>query len=160
MTEEKTYNLEFRLNNKEVQVEVKPGDLLVDVLREKLRLTGVKKGCGEGECGACTVILDGETVNSCIFPALKVQGREVITVEGLSKSDDELHPVQEAFIEEGAVQCGFCTPGAILSAKNLLDKNPSPTEEEIKSGLSGNLCRCTGYIKIIEAVKTGAEKCK
>jgi aerobic carbon-monoxide dehydrogenase small subunit len=153
------YSLNFILNGEEVSVEINAEELLIDVLREKFNLTGVKKGCGEGECGACTIIMDGKTVNSCILPAFKAQGRTVITIEGLCK-DGELHPIQEAFIEEGAVQCGFCTPGAIMSAKWLLDNNESPSDEDIKLGLSGNLCRCTGYIKMINAVRVGAKKYK
>ncbi|MBF7084462.1 molybdopterin-dependent oxidoreductase [Desulfallas sp. Bu1-1] len=128
---------------------------LVDVLREKLGLTGTKKGCNSGECGACTVLLDGQPVASCVLPALKAQGKQIITVEGLGTAK-ELHPLQKAFLVHGAVQCGFCTPGMLMSAKALLDKNPSPTPEEIKMAISGNLCRCTGYKKIIDAVMAAA----
>jgi aerobic-type carbon monoxide dehydrogenase small subunit (CoxS/CutS family) len=145
------------LNGQEVTVEVKPDALLVDVLRHELELTGTKEACGEGECGACTVLLDGEPVTSCLVPALKAQGREVITVEGLA-SGGELHPLQKAFIEHGAVQCGYCTPGMLISAKALLDRNPHPSEEEIKQAISGNLCRCTGYVKIVEAVKAASQE--
>ncbi len=145
--------MKFNLNGKEEEVWIKPGELLADVLRERLSLTGVKKGCGEGECGACTVLLDNEPVNSCILPAMKAHGKEVVTIEGLAGPKDELHPIQESFIHAGAVQCGFCTPGMVLSAKALLDINPNPTVKEIKSALSGNLCRCTGYIKIIQGVQ-------
>jgi carbon-monoxide dehydrogenase small subunit len=141
----------MRLNQQDVAVQVRPDALLVDVLRDELELTGAKEACGEGECGACTVLLDGEPVTSCLVPALKAQGREVLTVEGLSSSG-ELHPLQSAFIEHGAVQCGYCTPGMLMSAKALLDRNPHPSEEEIREAVSGNLCRCTGYIKIIEAI--------
>jgi len=144
------------LNGEEVTIEVRPDALLVDVLRDQLELTGTKEACGEGECGACTVLLDGEPVTSCLVPALKAQGREVMTVEGLA-SGGELHPLQKAFIEHGAVQCGYCTPGMLMSAKALLDRNPHPTEGEIRQAISGNLCRCTGYVKIVEAIKAASE---
>lgn len=148
--------LAMRLNGQEVTVEVKPDALLVDVLRDQLELTGTKEACGQGECGACTVLLDGEPVTSCLVPALKAQGREVMTVEGLA-SGGELHPLQKAFIEHGAVQCGYCTPGMLMAAKALLDRNPQPSEEEIKQAISGNLCRCTGYVKIVEAIKAASQ---
>jgi carbon-monoxide dehydrogenase small subunit len=122
-------------------------------------LTGVKEACGRGECGACTVLLDGKAVPSCITPAMKVMNKDVLTIEGLG-SPGRLHPIQEAFIEHGAVQCGFCTPGMILATKALLDENPYPTEEEVRVGISGNLCRCTGYVKIVEAVLSAAERMK
>jgi carbon-monoxide dehydrogenase small subunit len=139
------------LNGEEVTVEVKPSTLLVEVLRDQLELTGTKVACGEGECGACTVLLDGKPVNSCLMPALKAQGREVLTVEGLAPLG-ELHPLQKAFVGHGAVQCGYCTPGMLMSAKALLDHNPNPTEDEVRLAISGNLCRCTGYAKIVEAI--------
>jgi carbon-monoxide dehydrogenase small subunit len=123
----------------------------VEALRDQLELTGTKVACGEGESGACTVLLDGEPVNSCLVPALKAQDREVMTVEGLAPLG-ELHPLQKAFVEHGAVQCGYCTPGMLMSAKALLDHNPNPTEDEIRLAISGNLCRCTGYAKIVEAI--------
>ena len=145
------------LNGEETSVEIKPGDLLVDVLRDRLHLIGTKVGCGEGECGACTVIVDGLAVTSCIYPALKANGRHVTTIEGL-RTDDKLHSIQEAFIECTAAQCGYCTPGMIMSAYALLSKNPNPTVEEIKMGISGNLCRCTGYYQIVEAVQLAARK--
>jgi carbon-monoxide dehydrogenase small subunit len=145
----------FRLNGEEVELEVGPFEMLLDVLRRRLLLTGAKKGCGEGECGACTVLLDGEPVCSCLLPALKAQGREVTTIEGLG-TPDRLHPLQEAFVEVGAVQCGFCTPGVILSAKALLDRDQLPSEERIKEALSGHLCRCTGYAAFVEAVQRAA----
>jgi carbon-monoxide dehydrogenase small subunit len=146
-----TQILTMTLNGEEVTVEVKPSTLLVEVLRDQLELTGTKVACGEGECGACTVLLDGKPVNSCLVPALKAQGREVLTVEGLAPLG-ELHPLQKAFVEHGAVQCGYCTPGMLMSAKALLDHNPSPTEDEVRLAISGNLCRCTGYAKIVEAI--------
>lgn len=149
--------LTMTLNGQEVTLAVKPDALLVDVLRDELELTGTKEACGEGECGACTVLLDGEPVTSCLVPALKAQGREVMTVEGLA-SGGELHPLQKAFIEHGAVQCGYCTPGMLMSAKALLDRNPHPSEEEIKQAISGNLCRCTGYVKIVEAIKAAGQE--
>ena len=148
--------LSFKLNGKTVEVAVSPGTLLVDLLRENLGLTGTKVGCREGECGACTVLMDGEAVNSCLIPALKVQGREVTTIEGLQKPDGSLDPIQDAFMEAGAAQCGFCTPGMILNAKALLNSNPDPDEGEIRKALSGVLCRCTGYRKIVQAVKNAA----
>jgi carbon-monoxide dehydrogenase small subunit len=143
------------LNGEEVTMHIEPDALLADVLREHLGLTGTKEACGEGECGACTVLLDGQPVTSCLVPALKAQGREVGTVEGLA-SGGELHPLQKSFIEHGAVQCGYCTPGMLMSAKALLDRNPHPTAEEIKEAISGNLCRCTGYVKIVEAIKAAS----
>jgi len=149
-------SLTMVLNGEEVTVEVGPDALLVDALRDQLELTGTKEACGEGECGACTVLLDGEPVTSCLVPALKAQGREVMTVEGLASSE-ELHPLQKAFIEHGAVQCGYCTPGMLMSAKALLDRDPHPTEGEIRQAISGNLCRCTGYVKIVEAIKAASE---
>ena len=148
--------LSFKLNGKTVEVAVGPGTLLVDMLREDFGLTGTKVGCREGECGACTVLVDGEAYNSCLMPALKVQGREVTTIEGLQKADGSLDPIQEAFMDAGAAQCGFCTPGMIMSAKALLDSNPNPEENEIRRALSGVLCRCTGYRKIVQAVKSVA----
>lgn len=145
--------LHFILNGEPVEVEIEPHLTLLQVLRDKLEMTGTKEGCGMGECGACTVLLDGKTVNSCIYPALEVEGRNVTTIEGLMNSQGNLHPIQKAFIEHGAIQCGFCTPGMILSAKALLDENPHPTEEEIRNGIAGNICRCTGYLQIIQAIK-------
>ena len=150
------YPLTMTLNGEAVTVEVEPFDLLVDVLRDKLGLTGTKIGCSEGECGACTVIMDGQAVLSCLLPAMKAHGREVVTIEGLSR-DDELHPLQQAFIEQGAVQCGYCTPGMIMSAKALLDENPQPSPDEIEEAMAGNLCRCTGYLQIVEAIEAAIE---
>jgi len=150
-------HLEMILNGKEVSVEVEPGDLLVHVLRDKLGLIGTKVSCGEGECGSCTVLVDGLTVTSCIYPALKAQGREVTTIEGLAKGT-QLHPIQQAFVDVTAPQCGYCIPGMVLSAKALLDENPHPTEEEIRKGISGNVCRCTGYYQIVEAIELAAHR--
>lgn len=132
---------------------------LLDLLRDELGLVGTKEGCGEGECGACTVIMDGETVNSCMVMAFQADGSNIITIEGLEKNG-KTHPVQKAFIEAGAVQCGFCIPGAVLSTKALLDKNPAPSRDEIREGLSGNLCRCTGYNKMIDAAEKAMEYIK
>jgi len=148
-------SLKFNVNGRDYQLLVKPDKTLVDVLREEMGLTGTKKGCNSGECGSCTVLLDGEPVASCILPALKTQGKNIITVEGIGNAID-LHPLQKAFLVKGAVQCGFCTPGMLMSAKSLLDKNSNPSIEEIKVAISGNLCRCTGYKKIIEAVMAAA----
>jgi len=147
----------FTLNGELVSVEIETHLTLLQLLRDKLELTGTKEGCGMGECGACTVILNGKTVNSCIFPAVEVDGKNVITIEGLTDAQGTLHPIQKAFIEYGAVQCGFCTPGMVLSAKALLDENPKPTEEEIRSGVAGNLCRYTCYLQIIQAIKAASE---
>jgi aerobic-type carbon monoxide dehydrogenase small subunit (CoxS/CutS family) len=149
--------LSMVLNGKQVSVDVEPGDLLVHVLRDRLGLIGTKLSCGEGECGACTVLVDGLTVTSCIYPALKAQGREVMTIEGLSAGRD-LHPIQQAFVDVTAPQCGYCIPGMVMSAKALLDEKPRPSEEEIKEGISGNICRCTGYYQIVEAIKLAAER--
>jgi aerobic-type carbon monoxide dehydrogenase small subunit (CoxS/CutS family) len=148
--------IQMEVNGKIVTVEVEPSDLLVDVLRENLGLTGTKAGCRAGECGACSVILNGKVVTSCLIPALKADGGKITTIEGLEK-DGELHPLQKAFVEMGAIQCGFCTPGMLLSAKNLLDQNPHPTLEEVKTAISGVLCRCTGYQKIIHAIQAAGE---
>jgi carbon-monoxide dehydrogenase small subunit len=145
----------FHVNGEEFEVPVAPTDFLVDVIRERIGLTGTKKGCGIGDCGACTVLVDGEPVLSCLTLALSCEGREVTTIEGLG-AQGELHPVQRAFVETGAIQCGFCTPGMILSAKALLDRVPNPTADQIQAGLAGNICRCTGYVKILEAVQHAA----
>jgi carbon-monoxide dehydrogenase small subunit len=150
-------NIKFVLNGELAQVEVAPEETLLEVLRNKLKVTGVKKGCGEGECGSCTILLDGKPVASCLLPAVKVANRQVLTIEGLAQGQD-LHPIQEAFLEAGAVQCGFCTPGMVLSAKALLDQYPAPSQDEIRQALSGNICRCTGYIQIQEAVQLAGRK--
>ena len=154
----KTIELTFILNQREVTVSVAPNRRLLDVLREELHLTGTKEGCGIGECGACTVLLNGRPVNSCLILAGQAQGSEIITIEGVEDDDGGLHPLQESFLKEGAVQCGFCTPGMVLSALALLRKNPIPSEEEIKEAISGNLCRCTGYKQIVEAIQSAAVK--
>ena len=143
--------LKLRINGEDYEVSVEPWRSLADVLRDELNLTGVKVGCSEGNCGSCTVLVDGKPVKSCLMLAPQAKGKEILTIEGLAK-DGKLHPLQEAFIEHFAVQCGFCTPGFILAAKGLLDENPNPTEEEVREWLGGNLCRCTGYVKIVEAV--------
>ena len=149
--------IKLKVNGAPYEVFVEPWKTLLDVLREEIGLTGVKSGCEEGECGACTVLVDGKAVNSCLMLAPQAQGKEIITIEGL-EGEEGLHPLQQAFVEHFAVQCGFCTPGMILSAKALLDKNPHPTEEEVRVTLSGNLCRCTGYVKIVEAVLAVSKK--
>ena len=146
----------FTLNGKEISLLVQPGERLLDTIRERLNLTGTKEGCGVGECGACTVILDGQAVNSCLVLTAQVDGREVRTVEGLS-GEEELDKLQQAFIDHQAVQCGFCTPGMLMSARALLDDTRNPTREEIKTALDGNLCRCTGYQQIVEAVEAAAK---
>jgi carbon-monoxide dehydrogenase small subunit len=148
--------LRIRVNGEDFEIFIEPWKSLADLLRDELNLTGVKIGCNEGQCGSCTVLIDGKPVKSCLVLAPMVNGKEILTVEGLS-NDGRLHPLQEAFIKHFAVQCGFCTPGFILAAKSLLDENPNPTEEEIRKWLAGNLCRCTGYVKIIEAVLAAAE---
>jgi aerobic carbon-monoxide dehydrogenase small subunit len=153
----KMIDFAFTLNGKSVQVSVEPDTLLIDLLRDDLGLTGTKAGCREGECGACTVLVDGVPVNSCLMPALKVKGREVMTIEGLEGENGALDVIQESFMAEGASQCGFCTPGMILNAKALLDSHPNPDELQIKHALSGVLCRCTGYHKIVQAVKNAAK---
>jgi carbon-monoxide dehydrogenase small subunit len=147
--------LTFTLNGNEVDAVVTPTETLLDVLREKLGVTGPKRGCEDGDCGTCTVILDGEPVRSCLTIALTVAGREVVTVEGLS-ADGHLHPLQQAFHEHGAFQCGFCTPGMLMSAKALLDHNPNPSRTEIREYMSGNLCRCGSYEEIVEAIQAVA----
>lgn len=145
--------LHITVNGDECHLLVATHRTLLEVIRDEIGLTGTKNGCGAGECGACTVLLDGEPVNSCLVLAHEAEGRKVVTIEGLAKAG-VLHPVQEAFVEEGAIQCGYCTPGMVLTTKALLDKNPTPSRQEILDGLKGNLCRCTGYIKILEAVET------
>lgn len=149
--------INFTLNNRKYKLNVPVNITLLDVIREKLHLTGTKEGCGKGECGACTVLFNGRSANSCLILAPQADGAEVTTIEGIGTVDN-LHPLQRAFVEEGAIQCGFCTPGMIMSSLYLLKKNPHPTEEEIREGLSGNLCRCTGYAKIIKAVEKASKE--
>ncbi len=145
----------LRVNGKEYDMYSEPNRTLLEVVRDELRFTGAKEGCGTGDCGACTMIVDGKAVTSCLVLAPDAQGRDIRTIEGLAQ-DGELHPMQQAFINHGAVQCGFCIPGMILSAVTLLERNPHPTREEIRRGIAGNLCRCTGYRKIIEAIESVA----
>jgi carbon-monoxide dehydrogenase small subunit len=152
-------NIELKVNGDTHEVFIEPGWSLARVLREQLGLTGTKISCETGDCGACTVLIDGKAVKSCLFPAMKARDKEIMTIEGISSHKrGELHPLQEAFIRHFAVQCGYCTPGMIMTAKALLDENSKPTEEEVKEYLCGNLCRCTGYTKIIEAVLAAANK--
>ena len=148
--------VQMTVNGEQRSVEVPPMKRLLDVLREDLHLTGTKEGCGEGECGACAVLMNGELVNSCLVPALQAKGAQLCTIEGVSK-EGRLHPIQQCFLERGGAQCGICTPGMILATRYLLDKHPHPTIEQIREGLAGNLCRCTGYMRIFEAVQKAAE---
>jgi carbon-monoxide dehydrogenase small subunit len=147
--------INLTVNRKKYELAVMPNMTLADMLRKELGLTGTKKGCDAGDCGTCTVILDGKPVNSCLVLALQANGRDVLTIEGVA-TDEGLHPIQKSFVEKGAIQCGFCSPGMILSAKALLDGNPKPTELEVRTAISGNLCRCTGYQKIVEAILSTA----
>jgi len=149
--------IEFKVNGELRKLDVFPMARLLDVLREDLRLTGTKEGCGEGECGACTVILDGRIVNSCLVPVAQVHGADITTIEGVANGE-QLHAVQQAFIDHGGAQCGICTPGMILAAVDLLERNPQPSEADIRNGLAGNLCRCTGYMKIFESVVRACQK--
>ena len=149
--------ISFTLNGAPQSVEVFPMARLLDVLREQLHLTGTKEGCGEGECGACTVVLDGRIVNSCLVPIAQVNGSDIKTIEGVAQQD-QLHAVQQAFIDHGGAQCGICTPGMVLAAVDLLNRIPSPSETDIRNGLAGNLCRCTGYMKIFESVVRAYQK--
>lgn len=149
--------ISLQVNGQPYSVQVEPDELLVDVLREKLELIGTKKGCGTGDCGACTVLMDGRPVTSCLVLAVAAEGRSIMTVEGLA-SEGRLHVLQQSFIDHGAVQCGYCTPGLLMMAKSILDNNPTPTEAEVRAGIAGNLCRCTGYTKIVEAILAAAEQ--
>jgi len=152
----KTYEIEISLNGERQKAEVTPRETLLHVLRDKLGATDVKNGCGKGDCGACAVILDGKAVNACLTLALQANGKEVITLRGIG-TEEKPHPLQKSFVERGAIQCGFCTPGQILTAKALLDRNPKPDREEIREAISGNLCRCTGYNKIVDAIEHAAD---
>ncbi len=151
--------IRFQLNGKNIDIDVSPFTRVIDLLREELALTGTKEGCGSGECGACTILVDGISRLSCLMLAAQLHGKSVTTIEGVSEGNG-LHPIQEAFIEQGAVQCGFCTPGMIIESIYLLRQNPEPTEEEIREGISGNLCRCTGYQKIVDAIHGASLKLK
>ena len=153
-----TTQVTFRLNGIQVSAQANPEDRLLDVLRDRLNQTGTKEGCGEGECGACTVIVDDRAVNSCLYPAMEVEGRNVTTIEGILKAGTRLSAVQQAFVDEGGSQCGFCTPGMIVTAVALLKENSSPTQEEIRDALTGNLCRCTGYVQIVESIVRAAKE--
>jgi aerobic carbon-monoxide dehydrogenase small subunit len=157
MNSANTIQVEFTVNGEPQRLEVFPIERLLDVLREQLHLTGTKEGCGEGECGACTILLDGQIVNSCLVPVVQANGSKITTIEGVA-GEEELNQVQEAFIEHGGAQCGICTPGMVLAAVDLLSRNPQPTEDEIRTGLAGNLCRCTGYVKIFESVVRACQK--
>ena len=148
--------VDFTVNGELYELAVEPNLLLIEILRDKLGLTGTKHSCGVGNCGACTVLADGEPVLACMTLAMSVRGKEILTIEGLA-TNGVMHPIQEAFVTHGAIQCGYCTPGMILTAKALLDRNPDPTEGEVRHALSGNICRCTGYVKIVEAVLSAAE---
>jgi len=148
--------IECTINGKRETIEVDPSETLIEMIRERLHLTGTKEGCGMGECGACTVIMDEVTVNSCIVLAAEADGKSIVTIEGVG-TREKLHPVQEAFVKQGGSQCGFCTPGMVVTGTHLLKKTPHPTEEEIREGMAGNFCRCTGYTKIIESIAVAAE---
>ena len=150
--------IELKINGVKRDILVAPNELLINVLRDRFGLTGVKYGCGIGECGACTVLVDGEPILACLVLAISLDGSEIVTVEGIRELDGQLHPVQEAFLKHGAVQCGFCTPGMILVAKSLLDSNSNPGEEEIRQQIRGNMCRCTGYAQIVKAIEACSKK--
>jgi carbon-monoxide dehydrogenase small subunit len=152
--------IQLRINGDQYAIAVDPWRTLNEVLRDDLNLTGTKLGCGSGDCGACTVLVDGKAVSSCLTLAVEMEGKSITTVEGLAISGERLHPIQEAFVSQGAIQCGFCTAGMELAAAHLLEQNPNPTEKQIREALSGNLCRCTGYNKIVNAIKVAAEKMK
>jgi len=155
----KMKEIEFVINGMPYELSIPPWKTLLEMIREDLILTGTKEGCGQGECGSCTVIMGGKTVNSCLVPAVEADNQEIITIEGLADGEN-LHPIQDAFVEQAGMQCGFCTPGVIISAKSLLDRNPNPSLEEIKEGIAGNFCRCTGYTKIVESISAAAEAMK
>ena len=147
----------FELNGNKMEMEVVPSWTLLELLRDHMELKGTKSGCEVGECGACTVIVNNKAVNACLFPVMEINGTSVTTIEGLAKPTGELHPIQQAFIDKGGVQCGYCTPGMIMSSKALLDENSNPDEEEIRHALSGNFCRCTGYTQIVDSIKSAGE---
>ena len=151
------HTIQINVNGRVNEIEIDPWRTLLEVLRDQLNLTGTKQSCAEGHCGACTVLVDGKAVNACLMLALEAEGSDIMTIEGLAEGGGKLHPIQEAFVNYGAVQCGFCTPGMIMATKVVLEENPSPSEEEIKKALAGHLCRCTGYVQIIEAVKAAAQ---
>jgi carbon-monoxide dehydrogenase small subunit len=152
-----SHRITLRINGQDYRVEAEPDELLVDVLRDRLWLTGTKKGCGTGDCGACTVLMDGRPVTSCLVLAAAAEGRAIETIEGMA-DDERLHPLQQAFIDHGAVQCGYCTPGLLIIGRHILDHNPRPTEAEVRAGIAGNLCRCTGYTKVVQAILAAAER--
>ena len=156
----KKVSVSFTLNGDSVTAEVPVTWTLLKTLREYFDLTGAKEGCGVGECGACTVIMDGQAINSCLCPIPEVEGRSVNTIEGLADEDGTLHPLQDAFLKNNGVQCGFCTSGMIMSSKALLDQNPDPTEDDIRTGIAGNFCRCTGYVQIVESIEMAAKESK
>jgi carbon-monoxide dehydrogenase small subunit len=153
----KRHDITLRVNEEDHEVTIDSRRLLVEALRDHLGLTGTKRGCESGACGCCTVLLDGQNIKSCLMLALQARGRSITTIEGLQGEDGKLHPIQEAFVNYGALQCGYCTPGFIMTVKALLDENPRPTEEETREALIGNLCRCTGYVQIVEAIAAAAE---
>jgi len=155
----KEKRIQVVVNGKTYELMVPPWRTLLEVIREDLKLTGAKEGCGQGECGACTVMMGGRTVNSCLVLAVEADGQEITTIEGLSEGN-KIHPIQDAFVEQAGMQCGFCTPGMIMSAKELLDRNPDPSEQEIREGIAGNVCRCTGYTKIVESIGAAAKAMK
>lgn len=150
------HQIKLTVNGDLYEIAVEPWETLLQVVRQRLELTGAKESCGLGDCGLCTVILDGKAVNSCLILAVDADGKDIITIEGLAEGT-KLHPLQQAFIEHGSIQCGFCTPGMILAAKAFLDENPNPTKEAIREAIAGNLCRCTGYVKIVEGIMAAAE---
>jgi aerobic-type carbon monoxide dehydrogenase small subunit (CoxS/CutS family) len=156
----KKETIAFKLNGEQVTAEVPAAWNLLRTLRETFELTGAKEGCGEGECGACTVMVDGQAVNSCLYPIMEIEGKTVVTIEGVAGADGILHPIQQAFIENNGVQCGYCTSGMIMSAKALLDRRPEPSEDEIRTAISGNICRCTGYVQIVESIQMASKMMK
>jgi aerobic carbon-monoxide dehydrogenase small subunit len=152
-----TITVSFNLNGEPVSADVPMAWTLLRMLREVFEMTGAKEGCGVGECGACTVMVDGDAVNACLYPIPEIEGKDVLTIEGVARSDGTLHPIQQAFIENNGVQCGYCTSGMIMSAKALLDQNPQPDETDIRTAISGNICRCTGYVQIVESIEMAAK---